>query len=175
MPRSRVGFSLPILIALLAIGVARSAAAQDMPAIFGSPDLPAATVAKPAPANPAPVPPSAQATIAPLPTVPAPPARKPQIVAVKRPMVAPHRHVAAAAEKRKFAELMRKLAPPPRHETVHRVVVREVRHELPPGTRVAPPPGYYGPGPYARLVWGGPRGPYGWGGYPRPYPYYGYQ
>ncbi len=71
---------------------------------------------------------------------------------------------------------MKRLAAARAHPTVtHRVAVREPEPSFPPGAAVPPPPPYYGPGPYQRLVYGGPPpGIYGgWGGgYRGRYPYY---
>jgi len=144
-----------------------------MPPIFGTPDHPAATV-KPAPATPAQISPSAQAVIPPASTTAQSSLEKrPAIAAIEHP-APPRRHVTTAAEKNRFAALMRKLVSAhhetAHHETVHRVVVREP--DLPPGT-VVPPPGYYPLGPYyQRLVYAGPYR--GWGGFRGPYPYYGH-
>jgi hypothetical protein len=175
MRRSLASFISSMLFAFLAIAVTRPVAAQDMLPIFGMPDQPAAAVT---PTTPPQVSPSAQAVIPPA--VVAPPAlsKKAQVAAVKPATAAPQHRVATAAEKKKFAALIKKLVPAHRetahHETVRRVVVHETRPDLPlPGTVVAPP-GYYPPGPYyQRLVYAGPYG--GWGGFRGPYPYYNYR
>ena len=130
-------------------------------------------LAPPAPQpTPAPASPSAQAVIPPA------AAPKPQIANVVHPSsgaVASHR-VETATEKRKFATLLKRLAAAHRetahHEAVRRVAVHETVPGLPPGAMV-PPPAYYPPGPYQRLVYGGPYA-YGggWGGYRRSFPYY---
>jgi hypothetical protein len=58
-------------------------------------------------------------------------------------------------------------------ETRHIVAARMLEPSLPPGMPV-PPPGYYGPGPYQRLVYGGPPPSLygGWGGYRGRPPFY---
>lgn len=174
MRRPRFCLILSILFALLTIVVVRSAAAQDMLPIFGTPDQPAAT-AKPAPVPP-PQSPSAQAVIPPAPTVaPAAPVKEPTIAVIEHP-APPRRHVAPAAEKKKFASLMKRLVPTHR-ETVHHEIVRRVVHEtrpdLPPPGTIVPPPGYYPPGPYYQhLVYATPY--HAWGGFRGPYPYYDY-
>lgn len=147
--------------------------------IFGMPNQPAATVT-PAPVLQPQASPSAQAAIPPAAVVPVLPARQPQAAAVvKRATAAPEHRVATAAEKKKFAALMKRLVPAHReamhHETVHRVVVHDTRPDLPPPGTIVPPPGFYPPGPgpyYQHLVYGGPYR--GWGGFRRPYPYYDY-
>ena len=165
MHRSRTSVISSVFFAFSVLGAPQLVSAQDMPPIFVPP--------APAPqATPAPVSPSAQAVIPPA------AAPKPQIANVVHPSSSPaasHR-VETAAEKRKFATLLKKLAAAHRetahHETVHRVAARETVPGLPPGAMV-PPPDYYSPGPYQRMVYGGPYA-YGggWGGYRRPYPYY---
>ena len=181
MRRSQSGFFSLLLFALLAIAAARPVTAQDMPAIMAPLD-PSTTAAKPAvppPAVSAPASPSAEAAVPLAVPVPVAPAKKPQVAAIPHPTAKSTRHVATAAEKKKFAALLKRLAPvhheAVHHETVRRVIV--VAHApppsyLPPGTPVEPP-GYYPPGPYyQRLVYAGPYG--GWGGFHRPYPYYNY-
>jgi len=170
------GFPLSLFFAFLAITlVPDGGAAQDMPPILAPPDLPAIP-ATPAPIAAAPArppadaSPSAQAAIPPaVPPLPASSVAKLQ-TAAKHAAPAHHR-AASAAEKHRFAALMRRLAA--RHRSaVHRVAVREANLPPLPGA-VVPPPGYYPPGPYRRLVFGGPPpGPYGWGY--RPFPYDGY-
>lgn len=163
-----------MLFAFLAIAVTRPAAAQDMLPIFGMPNQPAAVVT-PAPTAPPQVSPSAQAVIPPASTTArAVPEKRPAVAAIEQ-AAPPHRHVVTAAEKKKFAALMKKLVPAhretPHRETVHRVVVHETRPGFPPAGTVVPPPGYYPPGPYyQRLVYAGPYG--GWGGFRGSYPYY---
>ncbi len=172
MRRSHIGFISSMFFAFLAIVAAmRPAAAQDMLPIFGTPEQPAETV-KPATALSPQVSPSAQAVIPPAPmTARAAPEKRPAVAATEH-SAPPHRHLATAAEKKKFAALMKKLASAHRevvhHATGHPVAAREP--DLPPGT-IIPPPGYYPPGPlYQRLVYAGPYR--GWGGFRGPYPYY---
>lgn len=174
MRRSQVSFILSMLFAFLVSTALRPAAAQDMLPIFGTPNQPAATVA-PAPIPPPQASPSAQAEIPPATVAPAAPARQAQAAIAKRPVAAAEHRVVAMAEKKKFAALMKRLVPAHRktahHETVHRVVVRETRPDLPPPGTIVPPPGYYPPGPYyQRLVYAGPYR--GWGGFRGPYSYY---
>jgi hypothetical protein len=168
MFRSRAGVILSVFFALLVMGMPRLASAQDMPPIFAprapvpAPQTPQATAA-----------PAAQAVIPPRATASAAtPTRPPQqAVAAPHPAAASHR-VATAAEKRKFAALLHQLAASHRaaahHENASRVLVHVPGQDLPPGAM--PPPSYYPPGPYQRLVYGGPYS--GWGGYRRPFPYY---
>lgn len=159
---SRSSVISSVFFAFLVIGAPQLASAQDMPPILAPP------VPAPAP-QPAPAPPSAQAIIPPA------AAPKPQIANVVHPnsSAAMSHRTETVAEKRKFAALLKRLAAAHResahHEAVRRVAVHEVVPGLPPGAMV-PPPAYYPPGPYQRLVYGGPYG--GWGGYRRPYPYY---
>lgn len=176
MRRSQVSFILSILFAFWVISGSRPVAAQDMLPIFGMPNQPAATM-MPAPAPPPQASPSAQAAIPPVAVAPGVPAKQVQAAVVKRATAAPEHRVATAAEKQKFAALMKRLVPAHReavhHETVHRVVVHETRPDLPPPGTIVPPPGFYPPGPgpyYQRLVYAGPYR--GWGGFRRPYSYY---
>jgi hypothetical protein len=167
MRRSQTGFIVSMFFAFLAILVPRLAAAQDMPPILAPLDPPTT----PAPAASSAAAPSAEAVIPPAAVAPA---KRPQVAAV-RPPESPSHHVATAAENKKFAALLKRLAQA-HHEAAHRetvrrvVVVHETRPDLPPGT-VVPAPGYYPPGPYyQRLVYAGPYR--GWGGFRGPYPYY---
>jgi hypothetical protein len=171
MRGSRSGFALALLFAFLAIGATRIAAAQDMPPILAplatAPATPA-VAPKPQPASP-----SAEATIPPAPQAPiVKPIEKPHVAATTRPLVT-HNNA-------KFAALVKHLttthqhAPASHHVAeTHRVATRVIEPSLPPGMPV-PPPGYYGPGPYQRLVYGGPPpGLYGgWGGYRGRPPFY---
>jgi hypothetical protein len=92
-------------------------------------------------------------------------------VALTRPPVALHHNA-------QFTALVKHLAAAHSHVVTHHIVAaRVIEPGLPPGTPV-PPPGYfgpgYGPGPYQRLVYGGPPpGVYGgWGGYRGRWSYY---
>jgi len=175
MRRPRFCFILSIFFALLAIVAARPLAAQDMPPIFGTPEQPAES-AKPAPAMPSQVSASAPAVIPPAATAAlAAPVEKPTVAVIGH-LAPPRRHVATPAEKKKFAALTKRLVPTHRetlhHEVARRVVAHETRPDLPPPGMVVPPPGYYPPGPYSHLVYGGPY--HGWGGFRGPYSYYDY-
>lgn len=179
MWRVQSSFITSMLFAFLAIAVPRLTLAQDMPPILAPPVLPKAA---PTPAMPSATSPSAQAAI---PPAVAPTMKRPPVVIAKRTAAATNHHLSTAAEKKKFAALLKRLSPGEKkavyretvrhvaaHETVRRVAVHETvtpPSMLPPGTVIAPP-GYYGPGPYQRLVYAGPYG--GWGGFRRPYPYY---
>ena len=176
MRRSQSSFVSALFLALLAITASRPVTAQDMPPILAPLELPA-TAAKPAtPTAPA-ASPTAEAAIPPAAAVTTSPAKKPPVMAVlQHPPAMPAHHVTPAAEKKKFAVLLKRLAQAHHetlhHETVHHVAAQLPPAHLPPGTVVAPP-GYYPPGPYyQRLVYAGPYA--GWGGYRRPYPYYDY-
>ena len=177
MRRPRFHIILSVLFTLLTIEVARSAAAQDMLPVFGTPDQPAES-AKPAPVTSPQVSAPAQAVI-PLASTAAlaAPVKKPSNAPIDHP-APPRRHVATAAEQKKFAALMKRLAPTHRetvhHQIVRRVVVHEPRPDLPPPGTFAPPPGYYPPGPYYQhLVYAAPYPAWG-GGFRGPYPYYDY-
>jgi hypothetical protein len=177
MLRAQLSFITSMLFAFLVIVAPRLTLAQDMPPILAPPVLPNA-----APATPSPASPSAEAAV---PPAVAPTVKRPQVAIAKRPAVTANHRVATAAEKKKFAALLKRLSPADKkteyheairhvaaHETVRRVAVHETvppPRMLPPGMVIAPP-SYYGPGPYQRLVYAGPYG--GWGGFRRPYPYY---
>ncbi|MBV8777180.1 MAG: hypothetical protein JO032_16285 [Alphaproteobacteria bacterium] len=129
--------------------------------------LPAPALGATSPAVP--VAPSAEAIVPPAAVAPAP--------AEKRAATAEHpakSHVAGkppAHHVAKFTALLKRLAPVRPHPRVRHFAVRQAE----PSPAVAPPPGYYlPPGPYERLVYGGPpRGFYrGWRGYPGSYPDY---
>jgi hypothetical protein len=170
MQRSPIGFSLRLFFALLAIGLPGIAAAQDMPPVL-------APLAPPPAALPSPPPSPVATAIIPVAVAPPAPAKKPRVVAAAHPAPAHHRIKTAALNKR--------LAVAHQHVVTHHVALRraEPRYStvaeavpepsIPFGTAV-PPPGYYGPGPRERLVYGGPPpGVYGgWGGYRGRNPYY---
>jgi hypothetical protein len=161
MRGSRSGFALALLFAFLVIGVPGIAAAQDMPPIL-APLAAAPTLApKPEPASP-----SAEAVIAPA-------AQTPMVKPVEKPHVAATAHPPVAHHNAKFAALVKHLTTAHPRAVTHHVAVRMPEPGLPPGIPV-PPPGYYEPGPYQRLVYGGPPpGLYGgWGGYRGRLPYY---
>src|SRR5579863_7522586 len=158
----RSGFSFALLFALLAIGDAGGAWAQDMPPL-PAPLTPAPAVeANPAPAPEAkPASPSAEAAIPPVPAASTPiakPADAPHVVALAHPRPAPHRSA-------KFAALVRRLtathtrSTAARHDhestTTRHVALRPPQRSLPPGMSL-PPPGFYGPAPYQQLVYAGP-------------------
>ena len=160
MQGSRKGFPLPLLFAALAIiAVPGVALAQDMPPILAPPTVPEV------PAKLAPVSPSAEAVIP-----PAAPVKQEHIAAVDHPTPAHHAAKSATVKKRLAAVHARRTA---HHVAVNHVAIREPEPSMPPGS-IVPPPGYYGPGPYEHLVYGGPpRGLYGgWGGYRGRYSYY---
>jgi hypothetical protein len=189
MRRSRHGFSLPLLFALLALGAPGIAAAQDMPPILAPLAQPPEASPKP---TPAPITPSAEATIPPaVPAAPPVPAKKEHAAAVTHPTTV-HHAAKPAAVKTRFAALMKRLAAAHAHSAPQHVALRQPEPSWaqaavvpepgfpPPGT-VMPPPGYsgyygpgYSPGPRERLVYGGPPpGVYGgWVGYRGRYPYY---
>jgi hypothetical protein len=170
MQGSLAGFSCRLLFAFQAIIVSAGVAvAQDMPPVLAPLTVPAAS-------NPAPVSPSAQAAIPPAaqavipPAAPAVPATKPIHTAANH-----HAKDAKPHHPAKFAALAKRLAAHS-HPVTHHVAAAHVAAApaLPPGAQV-PPPGYYGPAPYQRLVYGGPPpGMYGgWGGgYRGRHPYY---
>lgn len=168
MQRAHSGFIVSMLFAFSEILAPRLVAAQDMPPILApvDPPAPAAPVASSA------APPSAEAVI---PRPVATPAKKPQVATAGHAEPSSH-HAATAAEGKKFAALLKRLAQPHREvahrETVRRVVVvHETRPDLPPGT-VVPGPSYYPPGSdYQRLVYAGPYRGWG-GGFRGPYSYY---
>ena len=173
MQGSRGGFALALLFAFLAIGAPSIAAAQDMPPILAplatAPATPAATP------KPAPVAPSAEVAI--------PPAPAPVAKSVEKPRVAAAVHPPTTHQNSKFTALVKHLTTAHSHTErhhvaeTHRVAARITEPSLPPGMPV-PAPGYYGPGygpgPYQRLVYGGPPpGLYGgWGGYRGRWSYY---
>jgi hypothetical protein len=180
MQGSRSGFALALLFAFLVVRAPGIAAAQDMPPIL-APLAAAPTTPTVAP-KPAPITPSAEAVIPPAASASvAKPVDKPHVVAIAHPPVA-HQNT-------KFTALVKHLttahshvethhAAAPHHiAETHRVAARVIEPSLPPGMPV-PPPGYYepgySPGPYQRLVYGGPPpGLYGgWGGYRGRLPYY---
>jgi hypothetical protein len=153
-------FSLKFSFAVLAIIVTPAiAAAQDMPPILAPPVAPVAASAPP----PMPVSPSAEAVIPPAAVGSAAPIGKPHVAAAL-----PTHHSAKPVATKKH------LAAARAHAATHRVALGAPERNFVPGTAV-PPPGYYSPGPYQRLVYGGPPfGPYGggWGGYRGRYRYY---
>jgi len=170
MQLSPIGFSLWLLLALLAIvAVPGIAAAQDMPPIL-APLAPPSEAATSVPASP-----SAEAVIPPVAVVPpAAPVSKKQLVVADH-LTKSHRDAKSAARQEvKFAALTKRLTAGHAHPATQRVVaVRVPELALQPGM-VVPAPGYYPPSPYEHLVYGGPpRGLYGaWGGYRGRYPYY---
>ena len=168
----RGSFISALLLAFLSISLSRIAAAQDMPPIL-APLAPAPTASP----SPAPASPSAEAAIAPAPREQAvivplkavvPPAH-----AVASAHVAAAPHSASGHHTDKFAALMKRLSAAHAHPaTTHHVAMRQAEAGLPRGTAV-PPPGFYGPSPYERLVYGGPPpNLYGGWGYRGRYPYY---
>ena len=161
MQHLRAGFTLGLFFALLAIGIPRIAAAQDMPPILAPLALPPVVSSQPTATSP-----SAVATIVPAPVAaPVTPAKKTHVAAVVRP-VTTHRHAKSESAKKRFAAAHALAA-------THRVALKQSAPSFPPGS-IVPPPGYYGPGPRERLVYGGPPpGIYGgWGGYRGRYSYY---
>ena len=91
---------------------------------------------------------------------------KEHVAAAKHPTATHH---AAGVTAKKFAALTRRLTAAHPHPAVAHVSARVAAS---PGV-VVPLPDYYPPGPYRRLVYGGPPpGPYGWGGYRGRYPYF---
>jgi hypothetical protein len=177
MQGSRKGFASPLLFAFLTVGASGIAAAQDMPPILAP--LAAAPAVAP---KQAPITPSAEAVIPPAVLAPAvKPVDTPHVVALAHPPTAHHNAKFSALVKHlttAHSRLETHHAAAPHHiAETHRVAARVIEPSLPPGVPV-PPPGYYepgyGPGPYQRLVYGGPPpGPYGgWGGYRGRLPYY---
>ena len=177
MRGSRSGFALALLFAFLAIGVPGIAAAQDMPPILAPPLATAPATPSIAP-KPQPIAPSAEAVVPPA-------ALSPIVKPIEKPHVAAVSHPPAAHQSAKFSALVKHLTTThSRAEThhvaeTHRVAARVTEPSLPSGPGMpVPPPGYYGPGygpgPYQRLVYGGPPpGRYGgWGGYRGRWSYY---
>jgi hypothetical protein len=172
MQGSRQSFFLTLCFALLAIIAAPAiVAAQDMPPILAPP------TAEATPAKQAPVPPSAE--ISALPAVRAPAAAAPAqaraaALAHARAAAPAHlRRLASAADRAalkhqsaKLATITKRLAAARTRIAALHAALRHPDPPLSPGTVVAPP-GYFAPGPYERLVYGGsPRAPYGgWGRY----------
>jgi hypothetical protein len=164
---SRGDFALALLFALLAISAPGIVAAQDMPPILAplatAPATPA-VVPKPGPASP-----SAEVAIPPAASAPAAsPVEKPHVVALT--------HAPVAQQNTRFTSLVKHLTAAHARAESHRVAARVVEPSLPPGMPVPPPSYYqpgYGPGPYQRLVYGGPPpGLYGGWGYRGRWSYY---
>jgi hypothetical protein len=152
---------LGIFFALLAIAVVPElAAAQDMPPILAPPAP--AVMATPVPASP-----SAEAVIPPA--MVAPPA-----ATVGKKHVAAADHRLRVRHEAKTAAVKKRLTAAHARTTTHHIVAFRAPERTLPAGMVVPPPGYYAPGPYERLVYGGPpRGLYnGWAGYRGRYPYY---
>jgi hypothetical protein len=171
MRGSRSGFALALLFAFLAIGVPGIATAQDMPPVLAPlATAPATPAIAPKPATPAA--PSAEIAIPPAPAPIAKPVEKSHVAAAMHSPVAHHNA--------KFTALVKHLTTVHSHAVTHHLVAARMPESgpgLPPGMPVPPPSYYgpgYGPGPYQRLVYGGPPpGLYGgWGGYRGRWSYY---